>query len=48
MSCKEHCQYPHKLKDKPENCSQEQIQECHGEEVDHPCAHGNQGEAKDK
>ena len=28
--CRE-CQFPHKLKDKPENCTSEQIQECHGE-----------------
>ncbi len=32
MGCDCHdCQFPHKLKDKPENCTPEQIQECHGE-----------------
>ncbi|MFP4214220.1 MAG: hypothetical protein ACLFRL_08940 [Desulfohalobiaceae bacterium] len=25
------CQFPHKLKDKPEDCTAEQIKECHGE-----------------
>jgi len=48
MSCKEHCQYPHKLKDKPENCTPEQIRECHGDEAGHPCAQGEQGKEKDK
>mgnify|MGYP006281776001 FL=1 len=47
MSCKEHCQYPHKLKDKPENCTPEQIRECHGDEAGHPCAQTDQGEQKD-
>ncbi len=28
--CRE-CQYPHNLLDKPENCTEEQIRECHGE-----------------
>ncbi|MGM0425357.1 MAG: hypothetical protein ACQEQX_10630 [Thermodesulfobacteriota bacterium] len=27
------CQFPHKLKDKPEDCTPEQIQECHGQEA---------------
>ena len=31
--CQGKCQYPHKLKDKPENCTPEQIRECHGEEA---------------
>ena len=30
------CQKPEELKGKPEDCSQEQIKKCHGDEV-HPC-----------
>jgi hypothetical protein len=29
--------FPEKLKDKPKNCSSEQIKECHGEDKEHPC-----------
>ncbi len=25
------CEFPQKLQDKPENCTPEQIRECHGE-----------------
>ena len=35
--CQNCCQQPDKLKDKPENCSPEQIKACHGDEKDHPC-----------
>jgi DNA-binding transcriptional ArsR family regulator len=35
--CQNCCQQPNKLKDKPENCSPEQIKACHGDEKDHPC-----------
>jgi hypothetical protein len=31
------CQHPEKLKGKPEQCSPEQIKECHGEVEGHPC-----------
>ena len=31
------CQAPEKLKGKPEECTPEQIKECHGETADHPC-----------
>jgi hypothetical protein len=31
------CQKPEKLKDKPENCSPEQIKKCHGDAIGHPC-----------
>ena len=30
------CQHPEKLKGKPEECTLEQIKECHGT-VEHPC-----------
>jgi ArsR family transcriptional regulator len=31
------CQYPEKLKGKPEECTLEQIKECHGDSEEHPC-----------
>jgi len=31
------CQQPTQLKDKPENCTPEQIKKCHGDEKNHPC-----------
>lgn len=31
------CQKPEELKDKPENCSPEQIKKCHGDVKEHPC-----------
>jgi hypothetical protein len=31
------CQKPEKLKGKPEECTPEQIKECHGDTKDHPC-----------
>jgi hypothetical protein len=36
---KDNCQKPEHLKDKPENCTPEQIRECHGEEGEkkHAC-----------
>lgn len=34
---KKGCEHPEKLKGKPEECSPEQIRECHGEVVEHPC-----------
>jgi len=35
---KKSCRKPEKLKGKPEDCSPEQIRECHGDESEHPCA----------
>lgn len=35
--CKDNCQFPEKLKGKPEECTPEQIKECHGDSKDHPC-----------
>lgn len=40
MCCKERqdgCQKPENLTGKPENCSEEQIRKCHGDEDSHPC-----------
>ena len=31
------CQHPENLKGKPEECSPEQIAECHGDVKEHPC-----------
>ena len=31
------CQHPEKLKEKPEQCTLEQIKKCHGDEKGHPC-----------
>jgi len=31
------CQYPEKLIGKPEECTLEQIKECHGDTKEHPC-----------
>jgi len=32
------CEHPERLKGKPGGCSPEQIKECHGKVVEHPCA----------
>jgi hypothetical protein len=31
------CKFPEKLKGKPEECTPEQIKECHGDVPEHPC-----------
>ncbi len=41
VMCQNCCQQPDKLKDKPENCTPEQIEKCHGEGTDHPCTKDN-------
>jgi len=41
--CKDCCQQPDRLKGKPEECSPEQIKECHGDEKDHPCVPKKEG-----
>jgi DNA-binding transcriptional ArsR family regulator len=33
----QNCQQPIQLQDKPENCTPEQIRQCHGDVKDHPC-----------
>ena len=38
--CNDCCQQPENLKGKPEECSPEQIKECHGDAKDHPCVKG--------
>jgi hypothetical protein len=32
------CGKPDRLKERPEECTPEQIRECHGEVREHPCA----------
>ena len=32
------CTNPEKLKGDPEDCTPEQIEECHGDSEEHPCA----------
>jgi len=39
--CQNCCQQPDKLRDKPENCSPEQIRECHGDTKEHLCLKEN-------
>ena len=38
--CNDCCQKPDQLKEKPEECSPEQIKKCHGDAKDHPCVKG--------
>jgi hypothetical protein len=38
------CQKPENLKTKPEECSPEQIKQCHGDVEEHPCV--EEGEHK--
>ena len=35
--CKDCCEHPEKLKGRPEDCTPDQIKECHGDTKDHPC-----------
>ena len=37
------CERPEKLKDKPEDCTPEQIKECHGDNKSHPCVPKKEG-----
>ena len=34
---KKGCEHTEKLQGKPEECTPEQIRECHGEVAEHPC-----------
>jgi ArsR family transcriptional regulator, arsenate/arsenite/antimonite-responsive transcriptional repressor len=38
--CESCCQFPEKFKEKPQECTPEQIKECHGETETHPCEEG--------
>ncbi len=48
IMCDCKCQHPEKLRDKPENCTSEQIEECHGKTGEHGCACGSGEEKKTK
>ena len=37
MCCNDCCQQPDKLKGTPQECTPEQIKECHGDAKEHPC-----------
>ena len=37
MCCNDCCQQPDKLKGTPQECTPEQIKECHGDSKEHPC-----------
>lgn len=39
--CQNCCEQPDKLKERPENCSQEQIRQCHGDTKEHLCTNRN-------
>jgi ArsR family transcriptional regulator len=39
--CQNGCQQPNKLMDKPENCTPEQIKQCHDDAKEHPCTKEN-------
>jgi len=39
--CRNGCQQPDRLKGQPENCSPEQVRECHGDAQEHPCSREN-------
>jgi len=42
MCCdRKECQKPEELAGKPEDCSAEQIRDCHGEDGGHPCLTSN-------
>ena len=40
------CQKPEQLKGEPQDCSPEQIKECHGPSKKHPCAAKNEKEPR--
>jgi hypothetical protein len=31
------CEKPHRLRDRPQECTPEEVRECHGEGKEHPC-----------
>jgi len=41
---KKQCEKSENLKTKPEECTPEQIKECHGEAKGHPCVDEQEGE----
>jgi ArsR family transcriptional regulator, arsenate/arsenite/antimonite-responsive transcriptional repressor len=43
--CQSCCQVPEKLKEKPQECTPEQIKECHGNSEKHPCVEDKEKQA---
>jgi len=41
---KERCSKPERLKGRPEDCSPEQIEKCHGSDRAHPCCDNGKAE----
>ena len=41
------CENPEKLKGRPEDCSKEQIEKCHGKTAQHPCERGESETGKE-
>ena len=37
VESKRGCEHPDRSKGRPEECTPEQIKECHGEVIEHPC-----------
>ncbi|MFH0788324.1 MAG: metalloregulator ArsR/SmtB family transcription factor [Pseudomonadota bacterium] len=46
MCCNDCCQQPEKIKGTPEECTPEQIRECHGDTEKHPCTEEKKEEQK--
>jgi hypothetical protein len=45
---KQNCQKPENLKGKPEDCTPQQIRQCHGGAREHPCAPGKAKRPRDQ
>ncbi|MEJ5377042.1 MAG: metalloregulator ArsR/SmtB family transcription factor [bacterium] len=48
MGCNDCCQRPEKLKARPQQCTPEQVRECHGEVPKHPCEFPVAGDKEEK
>lgn len=46
--CRHDCKYPERLKGHPQECTPEQIHECHGDEGKHSCTEGHHHCAKEE
>jgi hypothetical protein len=48
MCNKKKCEHPEKLKAENQECTPEQIKECHGDVKEHPCSEDKQRRIKEK
>jgi DNA-binding transcriptional ArsR family regulator len=48
MCCRDCCQQPEQLKGAPQECTPEQIRQCHGDSENHPCVAEKKTEPKEK